>query len=144
MAKIVDFHLTADENQYPTAIEVGQRIELRAAVIFIETVVRPIFGITVKTKEGVTVYGANSNTLGLTGLDNHSNKGSSMEIRASFVCRLAAGDYFVSLGVASQQAEGVVPHDRRYDSIHLQVCPTPEFFGLADLELGLQIEEPQL
>jgi lipopolysaccharide transport system ATP-binding protein len=144
MAKIVDFHLTADESEYPTAIEVGQRIELRASVVFLETIVRPIFGITIKTKEGVTVYGANSNTLSLNGLDNHSNKGSSIEIRASFVCRLAPGDYFVSLGLASQQAEGVVPHDRRYDSIHLQVCPNPEFFGLADLELGLQIEEQQL
>lgn len=140
LAKILDFNLAADDVEYPSAIEVGQRIELRASVTFLETIVRPIFGITIKTKEGVTVYGANSNTLGLNGLDDHSGKGSVVEIRASFVCRLAPGDYFVSLGVASQQAEGVVPHDRRYDSIHLQVCPNSEFFGLANLELGLQIE----
>jgi lipopolysaccharide transport system ATP-binding protein len=140
-AKILDYYLEADGHEHPTSIEVGQRIELRFSVLFMETVVRPIFGFTVKTKEGVTVYGANSNTLGLNGLDDHSTKGSSVEIRATLVCRLAPGDYFISVGIASQQAEGVVPHDRRYDAIHLQVCPDSKFFGLTDLELGLQIEE---
>jgi lipopolysaccharide transport system ATP-binding protein len=106
-----------------------------------ETIVQPIFGITIKTKEGVTVYGANSKTLGLCEFDELGAKGSLIKVRAQFDCRLAAGDYFVSLGVASQQSDGLVPHDRRYDSIHLQVRPNGEFFGLVDLQLGLRFEE---
>lgn len=47
---------------------------------------------------------------------------------------LAAGDYFLTLGLASPQESGPEPHDRRFDSIHLVVEPTPHFNGVADLD----------
>jgi lipopolysaccharide transport system ATP-binding protein len=143
-ARILDFHLSADGDEYPAAIKVGQHLELCAMVAFPSAIIHPIFGITIKTKEGVTVYGANSNTLRVQGLNDLASKGSVVMMRASFICRLAPGDYFVSLGIASQQAEGVVPHDRRYDAIHLQISPSSEFFGLIDLELDLKIEEQRI
>jgi len=139
-AKIIDFCLLADGEFYRSGLDVGQKIDLAIAISFIETIVRPIIGVTIKTKEGVTVYGINSETHPLEGFDKISISGSFAIVRASFVCRLAAGDYFVSIGIASQQSEGVVPHDRRYDSIHLQVHPNTSFFGLVDLGLELCLE----
>ena len=67
--------------------------------------------------------------------------GSVIQIETMFVCRLAPGDYFVSLGVASKYGEEVIPHDRRYDSIHLHVMPNSTFFGIADLELTMDANE---
>jgi lipopolysaccharide transport system ATP-binding protein len=58
-----------------------------------------------------------------------------------FTCRLAQGDYFISLGIASKRGEEVIPHDRRYDSIHLQVRPHTTFFGLTDLNLTMNARE---
>jgi len=63
---------------------------------------------------------------------------------ASFCCRLAPGDYFVSLGIATKQGEDITPHDRRYDAIHLQVRPVTTFFGLIDLGLELTAKEVTL
>ena len=42
--------------------------------------------------------------------------------------------------IATKNGEEVVPHDRRYDSIHLQVKPDCTFFGLVDLGLELNVE----
>ena len=53
--------------------------------------------------------------------------------------QLAPGDYFVSLGLASRQGSDVIPHDRRYDSIHLQVSPDTSFHGLVNLEAQLRV-----
>jgi lipopolysaccharide transport system ATP-binding protein len=58
----------------------------------------------------------------------------------AFKCSLAPGDYFVSVGVASRQGEEVIPHDRRYDSIHINVAPHGGFFGIADLGLTMKLE----
>jgi lipopolysaccharide transport system ATP-binding protein len=64
-----------------------------------------------------------------------------IQAEAVFICRLAPGDYFISLGVATKHGEAVTPHDRRYDSIHLQVRPNNTFFGLANLELNLSAQQ---
>jgi lipopolysaccharide transport system ATP-binding protein len=102
---------------------------------------RPILGITIKTKEGITVYGTNSETLERDDFIELGQQASVIYVEADFVCHLAPGDYFISLGVATKQGEEVVPHDRRYDSIHLQVCPNNTFFGLADMELNLHARQ---
>ena len=134
-AAILDFHLAADGESYPVGIASGQIVRLSVSVRFLSALARPIFGFTVKTKEGVTVYGANSETLDAEEFETLGKAGATIVVSASFVCRLAPGDYFISLGIASGQGETVVPHDRRYDSIHLHILPGKRFFGLADLNL---------
>jgi lipopolysaccharide transport system ATP-binding protein len=59
--------------------------------------------------------------------------------RLQFKNRLATGDYFISIGLASREGEDVIPHDRRYDSIHFVVEPTPKLLGLIDLDLTMEI-----
>lgn len=140
-ARILDFHLSADGVSYPTAIESGTKIILEFSFKFIEEIFRPVIGITIKTKEGVTVYGANSETLDVQQTRAIGKKGTVAAIRAEFSNRLAPGDYFISLGIATRSGADVVPHDRRYDSIHIHVRPTSEFFGLVDLDLEMRAEE---
>lgn len=138
-ARILDFFLAADGEAYPSVIETGQQIVLAVSVQFVTEMVRPILGVTIKTKEGVTVYGVNSETLAVDAFELLGQAGSVVVPELRFCCRLAPGDYFVSLGLASRQGADVVPHDRRYDSIHLHVSPDTAFFGLVNLQADLRV-----
>lgn len=136
-ATIWDFYLEADGEPYPHSVSSGQRINLVVSIGFHNDYFRPILGITIKTKEGVTVYGVNSETLECDEFENLGRGGSVIQVEATFACRLAPGDYFISLGIASRHGDEIVPHDRRYDSIHLQVLPDRRFVGIADLDLEM-------
>jgi lipopolysaccharide transport system ATP-binding protein len=140
-AVILDYCLTADGEHYPTAVSTGQMIVLRLSIKFLRNLVRPILGLTIKTREGVTVYGVNSETVDLSSFQTLGVAGSVVEAQAVFPCRLASGDYFVSLGIATKEGENVIPHDRRYDVIHLQVRPEKSFFGLVDLSFNLSAKQ---
>lgn len=143
-ATILDYYLVADDESYPSAIRVGQRITLAVSVKFNRDIYRPILGIIIKTKEGVTVYGVNSETLKCDDFQKPGQSGSVIQVETAFTCRLAPGDYFISLGLATKYGEEDIPHDRRYDSIHLQVMPNSTFFGLADLELTMIIKKVEV
>ncbi|MEZ2354072.1 ABC transporter ATP-binding protein [Caballeronia sp. RCC_10] len=140
-ASILDFSLRADGHE-PHIVISGQTIQLSASVRFNRTVVRPIFGITIKTREGVTVSGTNSELLS-DEVHTHGlgDAGSGVVVHVKFKCTLATGDYFISLGVASRTEETIVPHDRRYDAVHFTIAPTDTFYGMADLGLSLDIHE---
>jgi len=140
-ARITDFYLVSEGVVYPVAINTGQQIILEVAVKFFETLRRPIFGITIKTKEGVAVYGTNTEILDIEKFKSKGAAGEVVLIKINFVCRFAPGDYFISLGVATSQGEEITPHDRRYDSIHFQVRPVTTFFGLVNTDLDISVEE---
>ena len=140
-AAILDYCLSTEGKAYPIAVALGQQINLRVSIRFFANMFRPIFGVTIKTKEGVTVYGSNSEALASPSFKDIGGSGTVVIVEASFACRLAAGDYFISLGVAERKGEEIIPHDRRYDSIYLQVRTEPRFFGLADLDLKMQAQE---
>lgn len=140
-AKILDYLLIADSEDYPIAISVGQKIELHCAIEFVKKIIRPIFGITIKTKDGVTVYGVNSEHVDLLSFKETGEIGKVLVIKASFDCLIGPGDYFISLGIASKNGEEIIPHDRRYDSVHIQIRPNKKFFGLINLDLGMEVKE---
>ncbi len=138
-AEILDFFLSADAKPYPSIISTGQNLLLALSIRFGAELVQPILGVTIKTKEGVTVYGVNSETLSVDAFKSLGQAGSVAVPELAFKCRLAPGDYFVSLGLASRQGSDVVPHDRRYDAIHLHIAHDPSFFGLVDLGIDLHV-----
>ena len=140
-ATILDFYLASNNAVYPTSLITGQKVILALTVLFNENIVRPILGVTIKTKEGVTVYGANSETLECRDIQSLGRAGAVAHVNAELFCNLAPGDYFISLGIATKEGEEVIPHDRRYDSIHILVQPTTFFFGLTNLELKLSAQQ---
>jgi len=140
-ATLLDYHLSADGRPYPNAIESGEEVILHIAIRFNRLIVNPILGFTIKTKEGVTVYGTNSFLLQCEGVQNIGAAGTYAQGCLKFVARLGTGDYFISLGVASLKAEEVIPHDRRYDSIHFVIGPTPKLLGLIDLAVSMDIDQ---
>ncbi|WP_250465451.1 ABC transporter ATP-binding protein [Caballeronia sp. GAFFF2] len=141
-ASILDFGLDADGHRDPQFVVIGQTVGLSVSVRFNRQVVRPIFGVTIKTKEGVTVAGTNSELLS-SEVHTHGMglPGSGVVVHMTFQCRLAAGDYFISLGVASRTTETIIPHDRRYDAVHFTVAPNHMFYGLIDLDMTMGVKE---
>jgi lipopolysaccharide transport system ATP-binding protein len=143
-AKINDYFFASEDCAYPAALTVGQKCILEVLVTFHEDVTRPIFGMTIKTKEGVVVYGTNSERQDIESLKVKGAAGRMVIVEISFICRFAPGDYFISLGIATRQAGEVVPHDRRYDAIHIHVLPRPEFFGLVDIDCAISSRDAGL
>jgi lipopolysaccharide transport system ATP-binding protein len=139
-ATILDFHLSASGKEFPNSVESGEEITLNLAVEFNRMVVNPIVGFTIKTKEGVTVYGTNSYMLDCDAVNLIGQPGSQAKASLKFKNSLASGDYFISIGIASREGEEIVPHDRRYDSIHYIVEPTPKLLGLIDLGATMEID----
>lgn len=139
-ASLLDFHLSAARREYPNTIESGEEIVLNLAIQFNHIVVNPILGFTIKTKEGVTVYGTNSYLLDCESMQTIGSEGTQATACVKFVNRLATGDYFISIGIASRSGEDILPHDRRYDSIHFVVAPTPQVLGLIDLGASMEIK----
>jgi lipopolysaccharide transport system ATP-binding protein len=135
-AKIVDFDLRSGAQAYPSVLESGAGLRLTVRIAFEREVVRPILGFFLKTKEGVTVYATNTEYQPLPGFAAAGAAGTTVEVAASFDCSLADGDYFLSVGVASRNEAEVVPHDRRYDAIHLRVIGA-DFFGMAGIGFAL-------
>ena len=138
-ATLTDFHLSASGRAYPSSIKSGDDITLTLAFIFNRHIINPILGFTIKTKEGVTIYGTNSYLLDCEEAREMGQAGAKTHARLHFKNRLATGDYFISIGLASREGEEIIPHDRRYDSIHLVVEPTPKLLGLIDLALTMEI-----
>ncbi|WP_460120609.1 ABC transporter ATP-binding protein [Pseudomonas sp. H3_G09] len=140
-ATLLDFHLSANGRDFPNTIDAGDHISLSLAIKFNHLVVNPIVGFTIKTKEGVTIYGTNSVLLDCNEINQMGAPGTHAKARLSFQNKLASGDYFISVGIASRQGEEIVPHDRRYDSIHFIVSPTPHHHGLIDLAVSMDFDQ---
>ena len=138
-AAIVDFAAFVEEQAFPPMVTSGALVSLYLRYRFQSDIVRPIFGITLKTKEGLTVYGTNTEMTDTEAAPMQGAAGDAGILMCSFRINCAPGDYFLSVGIASRDVNGeVVPHDRRYDAIHLEVEPSGmPFIGVTDLRAKL-------
>lgn len=135
---IEDFRLTANGAEVQGAVDSGTPLKLTLGVAFLRDVTRPIAGLTLKTKDGITVYGTNSEMTPPAEGPIPGSAGTQAQVSFMFNCLLGPGDYFISVGIASRDGEDVIPHDRRYDSIHLHVTGNG-FFGLAKLDATINM-----
>ncbi len=138
-AEISDFVLFQEEEKFPTLLAREKKIQLEFRVVFKEKILIPIFGFALTTKEGVTIYNTNTDIQKETGVCT-ANSNDEWFVKIEMPMMLYSGDYFISVGIASRAANGeIIPHDRRYDSIHLMVEPVREFTGLVDLKVKISI-----
>ncbi|MEB6618522.1 ABC transporter ATP-binding protein [Enterobacter roggenkampii] len=139
-AEISDFILLQGKEKYPSIIEANKDVTFCFRVKFNEKIFRPIIGFAVKTKEGVTIYNTN-NEYQFIELKEYYDKNDYLEFDIRMPVILGSGDYFISIGIASCDSSGtIIPHDRRYDSIHLNVINREQFIGLANLNANITIK----
>ncbi len=112
---------------------------LYVAVVFHVAVEDPIFGLTIKTPDGVTIGGENSRDC-ISGPVVHSvKKGERVQVGFSLEQSLCAGDYLLSVGVVEEREGELVPLDRRYDAIYMHVASDKDSYGLVDLGIRVEI-----
>jgi len=138
--QIQDYVLLVNGEAATSMCEAGDRIDLLLRIMFTQDVANPILGFTLKTSDGIVVYGANTRE---RKLDVPAGKaGSEILLRFSFTINLIGGDYFISLGLADDdEQKDNLAVDRRYDLIHLQVKAEQSDFGIAALNMKILIDD---
>ncbi len=136
-AQIIDYLLESDGVVDPVVLQQGKPIKLTMRVCFHQPLDELIYGITIKTLDGTTVYGANTRERGIKLAAR--KKGEIADISFTLENNLVQGSYFVSLGVA--QHNDTVDNlalDRRYDLFSIAVDGELQDFGLANLKMAFE------
>ncbi len=138
--QIQDYLLLVNGEPTSSMCQSGDRIDLLLRVIYKADVSNPILGLTLKTADGIVVYGANTRD---RKLDVPAGRaGSELLVRYSFDINLIGGDYFISLGLADDdEQKDNLAIDRRYDLIHLQVRAERRDFGISALNMAMSIDQ---
>jgi lipopolysaccharide transport system ATP-binding protein len=137
-AELLDFSLRVDGKDHVSHIESGAReVEVVLKVLFRRGVLRPVFGMVIRSKEGIMLFGMNS-----VEIDEVASPRRALElVYIQFVVtpNLAAGDYFISVGVVDGSDQNMTPLDRRYDSIHLRVTGVASQFGMVSMTPSVRV-----
>ena len=130
-AVIFDYQLRSK-----AVFESGENLELMVYVRFYQELTDLIYGCTVKTVDGQTVYGTNTRQRVID--VSHGKAGTTVVICFQFDLNLVPGEYFISLGVAVDDDErDNIAIDRRYDLIHITVSGDYGGFGLAQMNMSI-------
>ena len=134
-ARIIDYHLAANGASFPAELTTHQSLSVSFKVMFERAVERPVYGVLIKTIDGVFVYGTNSQLARSTDHPGSAHAGSVQGVCFTFPLMLNAGGYLLSMGISEELDGGeLVPLDRRYDSVLLSVSHGKPVSGLMDLD----------
>lgn len=135
-AEIRDFLVVANNEYDPVSIWSGDMVDIYVKMRFNSSVALPMFGFAIKTVDGVVVYGNNTR---YTKFDFHPAAApETVVIRWSLKMDIAAGDYFINLGIAEKVTETDTPIDNRKDLIHISVMSQADFAGFVHLDTVIE------
>lgn len=134
-ARIVDYTIRYGDTLYPSSIPSNENTDFYIKVKFEDDFENVVPGFLIKTLEGIFLYGTNS-FLASEGREFISAQRGEVKIfKFSLPLNLNSGNYMISFGVSSGNPQGeMIPLDRRYDSIILNVNKNMEFWGIVDLK----------
>jgi lipopolysaccharide transport system ATP-binding protein len=123
---ILDACLVQNGIEDPPFLVLGIRTEIKFWSTCHADSEKLVFGLAIKSRTGATVLATNSRFLLGPGAPLKQVAGSKLCTSFFFTPFFEPGDYLVSLGVTSEIGGNLVPHDRRYDSIVLNLrAPQP-------------------
>jgi ABC-type polysaccharide/polyol phosphate transport system ATPase subunit len=119
----------------------GDQLNISMVVKANKILEKPIFAMTVKNIKGVEVYGTNSYYQNIEFLPMDVNE--ELEVQFSQELYLMPGDYFISFGFVEMRNGEIIPLDRRYDFIQLEILPAGKdrSFGIANLKSNISISK---
>jgi len=141
-AKIFDYVLLDENDTVVTSpVQSGDKIRIMVAAYFYQPQSGLIFGLTLKTVDGTTVFGTNTKLLQVD--VEPVQAGQVLHVCFEIMLTLVSSEYFVSLGVVREQEAGdeTVLH-RRYDLFRLVVQDNRRAFGFAALPISVSITPP--
>ncbi len=139
-AEIVDYLVTRDGTTNIASLEGKEPFRVILAVVFHVDVENPIFGLTIKTPDGVTICGENSRDCIGEPVPHPVKKGGRVHVSFFLKQFLCPGDYLLSVGVVEERDGELVPMDRRYDSIYLHITSDKASYGLVDFGVRVEIK----
>ena len=140
-AQIIDYLLEANGVSFPATLKTHQSICISFKVSFERYVERPVFGLLLKTIDGVFVYGTNSQLARSVEPVRAVHAGTVHSVSFSFPLMANSGGYLLSVGISEELDSGeLVPLDRRYDSILILVTHATPVAGLVDFDAGFEHE----
>lgn len=131
-ARILDYVVVSGEITDVVRMDPEATIQILLRVQFLADVAQPVVGFALCTRDGALVFGTNSKLL--SSVVPPVCSGSIAIYSLVFRNRLAGGDYFLNVGVASIDANGQsVFLDNLRSVAHLVSEPSPGITGVANL-----------
>ncbi len=135
-AEIIDYLMVCGERYDPTTIRSGDLVDLYLKVKFNDVVKLPMVGFSIKTIDGITVYG--SNTRFSKHIIKFTNAAEIIVFRFRIKLSLIPGDFFIELGVAEKLILEDESFDIRKNIIHLSVQEKNVFEGFVELDFTFE------
>jgi|LSQX01.3.fsa_nt_gb lipopolysaccharide transport system ATP-binding protein len=139
-ALLADFVVGSSAGQGPV-VPAREPFRVHARYVFRESIDRLIFGMHLRTVDGLQIYSSN------TSMANQGlfacQAGQVQVVTFNLRCALLPGQYFLGLGVSRYQEGGneIVAIDRRVDSVVLTVLGREgEANGYADMECAIAVD----
>lgn len=139
-AKICDYVVHADAKEFPSLVRTHQRLRITYKVAFARDVARPLYGLLIKTLDGVFIYATNSDLARSNSPTAPVSANEAVVVSFEMPVSLNTGSYLFSVGVTelSDGAEAI-PLDRRYDSILIPIENSRVVPGQCDLDADFKI-----
>lgn len=140
-AEIIDYCISSAGNQNIASVETGQAMLINVWVRFHQRVENPIYGLIIKTPDGILVFASNSRDFANGPLVFPVEPG--VVYRVDFMLLnqyLGSGEYLLSFGVADGRGGEIIPLDRRYDAVCLHVANRlSRACGLTDFPMNVNV-----
>lgn len=121
------------DSRHRVSLESGATVEVVLRATFERACARAIFGLFIKTPDGVTVFGNSTRSPAVYPQPLAVAAGEEVCVAFTLDLNLGAGGYLLSAGVSCEEGGEVVPLDRRYDCLHFEVVDASGAVGLANL-----------
>jgi ABC-type polysaccharide/polyol phosphate transport system ATPase subunit len=116
--------------QETTVLISGELFSVRFAVHAHESIVEPIYAMTIRDSKGQQIYG--QNTLFARVPTEDLKNGDEVEVVFRQTANMGIGDYLISLGLTRFEGEHLRVIHRRYDALEVKVLNTDGSFGIAN------------
>ncbi|MHC4337027.1 MAG: ABC transporter ATP-binding protein [Planctomycetota bacterium] len=118
-AAIEDISITTPKDELINVIPVESTFAVSYKVRFANGVNQPVFGMMIRNKEGVCVFG--TNTMGLPASSKSYQSGDAVQVSFTLTNTLGPGIYYLTCGVhAEDHPEGLIYLQRRMDALLLR------------------------
>lgn len=134
-AEIVDYAILDDQGNITNSVEKGKDFYIRMKVRMNEPIQLPIFAYSIKDSKGTEITGTNT-------MYEKTNfeVGKIMEVTFRQKMSLQGGEYLLSLGCTSFEADDFVVYHRLYDVCNIAVVSDKNTVGYYDMDSKITVQ----
>ncbi len=141
-AQIIDVAITNQHQQRTNILAPGACYVLSYRVVFSAPVARPVFGMMITNREGVCIFGANTQKHSVS--RRHFEEGDAVRIEFHITNHLGPGIFYLTCGIHSpDHSEGLIYVQRRMDVLIFKVGSDDSLSvgGIANLNPRIEVIE---